>query len=197
MSRSSPSRELPSHLGSTGDQLVQITASMNHHLTDLLAILQEREIERDVLKKELSKYQDQIRGYLRSDSSRSFPSPVPTSRPHSFISVESDQMDLESDPRPHSLLSLESDTPDCPNSDEDLSEDLQGPSQPFPETLDACSGPLHPDPDLTPTEERAVDPEEEVPPAPLRRGWDPADQVSQVNPVINFALPFLRVNPAF
>ena len=92
--RSSPSRDhdsSPGHHsslvtpGPSGAQLVQITTSMNQHLTDLLAIMQERDSEREVLRRELSRCQDQIRGFFRSDSTRSFPS-----RPDSFISIESD-----------------------------------------------------------------------------------------------------------
>jgi len=129
VSRGSPVRDLPSTLTSTGDQLVQISSSMNQHLTELVGILQEREQERDLLKRELAKYQDQVRGYLRSQST-TFPSPPPiSSRPQSFISVESDGlMDLESDPaRPHSIISIESDTADCPPTDEEEEVVVNGP----------------------------------------------------------------------
>ena len=92
--------------------MVQITTSMNHHLTDLLALMQEKEDEREMLRKELSKCQEQIKGFYRSDSTRSFPSQVSSSlvssRPNSFISIESDPADL-SDQRPNSLLSFSSD----------------------------------------------------------------------------------------
>ena len=97
-----------------GSQLVQITASMNHHLTDLLGVLQEKDEEREMLRTELTKCQDQIKGFYRSDSTRSFPSQVSqvsslvSSRPNSFISIESDPADL-SDQRPNSLLSFSSD----------------------------------------------------------------------------------------
>ena len=97
-----------------GSQLVQITASMNHHLTDLLAVLQEKDEERELLRAELTKCQEQIKGFCRSDSTRSVPSQVSqvsslvSSRPNSFISIESDPADL-SDQRPNSLLSFSSD----------------------------------------------------------------------------------------
>ena len=149
MARSSPSRDTPTHPGYAGNQLVQITSSMNQNLTELLAILQDREQERDLLKQELSRCQDQVKGFLRSDSVRSFPSPVPRSRPISFISVESDPMDLESDPRPQSFNSVELDTQDCPNTEEELSheEEYQNGEDPSSPILDQDS-------DLTPTEER-------------------------------------------
>lgn len=89
--------------GPSGAQLVQITTSMNQHLTDLLAIMQERDTERDVLRRELAKCQDQIRGFFTSgDSIRSLPS-----RPDSFISIESDTTG-DCDHVQHSLLSLSS-----------------------------------------------------------------------------------------
>ena len=55
VSRSVPDREALFCPG--GSQLVQITTSMNHHLTDLLALMQEKEEEREMLRKELSKCQ--------------------------------------------------------------------------------------------------------------------------------------------
>ena len=131
VSRRSPCREAAAP--SPDQQLVQMTASMNHHLTDLLAVLQEREQERDLLKKELNKYRDQVRGYLSQaiaaeatfaagpacNSSPLSTTASPPSRPVSFISVESDGlMELETSSaadhppprRPHSFLSLESDS---------------------------------------------------------------------------------------
>jgi len=120
--------------GAGGQQLVQITTSMNQHLTDLLAILQERDLERDVLRRELAKCQDQIKGFFRSDSTRSFPSQVSSttlstvSRPNSFISLESDtgdcEAEAESEPgeaRPHSLLSFSSDNCAADTDTEDTS----------------------------------------------------------------------------
>ena len=110
--RSAPARD--ALLCPGGSQLVQITASMNHHLTDLLAVMQEKDDEREMLRAELTKCQDQIKGFCRSDSTRSFPSQVSqvsslvSSRPNSFISIESDPADL-SDQRPNSLLSFSSD----------------------------------------------------------------------------------------
>ena len=120
--------------GAGGQQLVQITTSMNQHLTDLLAILQERDLERDVLRRELAKCQDQIKGFFRSDSTRSFPRQVSSttlstvSRPNSFISLESDtgdcEAEAESEPgeaRPHSLLSFSSDNCAADTDTEDTS----------------------------------------------------------------------------
>ena len=52
-------------LDTGGAQLVQITTSMNHHLTDLLAIMADRDTERDGLRRELAKCQNQIRGFFR------------------------------------------------------------------------------------------------------------------------------------
>ena len=121
VARKSPARD-PVHVprdpmvsGPGGSQLVQITTSMNQHLTDLLAVIQEKDMERDLLRRELSKCQDQIKYFFRSDSTRSFPSQLSTSsRPNSFISIESDtgDGDQESDQRPQSLLSFSSDTGD-------------------------------------------------------------------------------------
>ena len=75
--------------GRGSEQLVSITASMNHHLTELLAALQDKEVERETLRRELSRSQQQIREFF-SDSARS-----------SYISLESEAE------RPSSLLSLE------------------------------------------------------------------------------------------
>jgi hypothetical protein len=86
-----------------------------------LVVTQEREEERELLRRELAKSQDQIRRFFRGDTAAGTSPPQPglsggaTSRPHSFISVgSSDPMDLDSDHvmRPHSLLSLDSDTAD-------------------------------------------------------------------------------------
>merc|ERR1719336_3559058 len=124
---------------------------MNHHLTDLLAVMQEKEEEREMLRAELNKCQDQIKGFYRSDSTRSFPSQVSqvsslvSSRPNSFISIESDPADL-SDQRPNSLLSFSSDN--CViDTDEETS-------------FEACPVPprVQTDIDLTPTEETAPAP---------------------------------------
>lgn len=52
-------------LGPQGDQLVQITTSMNQHLTDLLAVMQERDNERDMMRRQLAKSNDQIREFFR------------------------------------------------------------------------------------------------------------------------------------
>ena len=68
VARGSPAREPPSSgslLGPAGDQLIQITASMNQHLTDLLAVMSERDEERELLRRQLAKSQDQIRGFFR------------------------------------------------------------------------------------------------------------------------------------
>jgi len=126
VARTSPARELTAVtktvLGPSGDQLIQITSSMNQHLTDLLAVMQERDEEREVLRRQLAKSQEQIRGFYRSDSTRSFPSQLSGSRPNSFISLESEGEDHPSSTRPLSLLSLtESDgTQEDDRSDERL-----------------------------------------------------------------------------
>ena len=90
----------------SGAQLVQITTSMNHHLTDLLSLMADRDTERDSLRRELAKCQDQIRGLCPVSAGSS-------SRPTSFISVESDTGAESSGSgdgaRPHSLLSYSSD----------------------------------------------------------------------------------------
>ena len=69
VARGSPAREPPpssgSLLGPAGDQLIQITSSMNQHLTDLLAVMSERDEERELLRRQLAKSQDQIRGFFR------------------------------------------------------------------------------------------------------------------------------------
>ena len=127
VARGSPAREPSttsgSLLGPAGDQLIAITASMNQHLTDLLAVMSERDEERELLRRQLAKSQDQIRGFfrffknsrsplcnsfslLRSDSARSFPSQMSGSRPNSFISLESEGEDALPSNRPLSLLSL-------------------------------------------------------------------------------------------
>ena len=128
VARGSPAREPPSSgslLGPAGDQLIQITASMNQHLTDLLAVMSERDEERELLRRQLAKSQDQIRGFFRfllpsfsslffllilfshrSDSARSFPSQMSGSRPNSFISLESEGEEAIPSARPLSLLSL-------------------------------------------------------------------------------------------
>ena len=126
VARGSPAREPPpsgSLLGPAGDQLIQITASMNQHLTDLLAVMSERDEERELLRRQLAKSQDQIRGFFRflvplilfflfilfphrSDSARSFPSQMSGSRPNSFISLESEGEEAIPSARPLSLLSL-------------------------------------------------------------------------------------------
>ena len=85
--------------------------------------MQEREEERELLRRELAKSQEQIRRFFRGacDSAAGSSSPPhaavggSSSRPHSFISVgSSDPMDLDSDHvlRPHSLLSMDSDKAD-------------------------------------------------------------------------------------
>ena len=121
VARGSPARDpLPASqgvLGPPGDQLIHITSSMNQHLTDLLAVMTERDEEREVLRRQLAKSQDQIRGFFRcllpsstplprSDSARSFPSQLSSSRPNSFISLESEGDDALPSTRPLSLLSL-------------------------------------------------------------------------------------------
>jgi len=177
VARSSPVKEIQSAarsvLGPSGEQLVQITTSMNQHLTDLLAIMQDRDEEREVLKRELAKSQEQIRGFFRSDSTRSFPSQFSSSRPNSFISIESDPADLDSDPRPNSLLSFSSDTADVPvDSDEDTSA-ISGPNNQSDLALSACpeltsilnsNQSSAPDIDLTPTEELLPSPVLSSPP---------------------------------
>ena len=69
VARGSPAREPSttsgSLLGPAGDQLIAITASMNQHLTDLLAVMSERDEERELLRRQLAKSQDQIRGFFR------------------------------------------------------------------------------------------------------------------------------------
>jgi len=110
VARGSPAREPSttsgSLLGPAGDQLIAITASMNQHLTDLLAVMSERDEERELLRRQLAKSQDQIRGFFRSDSARSFPSQMSGSRPNSFISLESEGEEALPSNRPLSLLSL-------------------------------------------------------------------------------------------
>ena len=68
VARSSPGRDTRDHVahvpGPSGAQLVHITSSMNQHLTDLLSIIQERDMERDMLRRELTKCQDQIKGNM-------------------------------------------------------------------------------------------------------------------------------------
>jgi len=198
VSRSSPAKEIPSGarsvLGPSGEQLVQITTSMNQHLTDLLAIMQDRDEEREMLKRELAKSQEQIRGFFRSDSTRSFPSQFSSSRPNSFISIESDPADLESDPRPNSLLSFSSDTADVVvDSDEDTSGVTAGDPQ-VELALSACpeltsllnsNQSSAPDIDLTPTEERLPSPALSSPPthcsSPIQSS-PPQDQLMRPQP---------------
>ena len=162
VARNAPDRE--ALLCPGGSQLVQITSSMNHHLTDLLALMQEKEEEREMLKKELSKCQEQIKGFYRSDSTRSFPSQVSSSlvssRPNSFISIESDPADL-SDQRPNSLLSFSSDN--CViDTDEETSFEVNRVERKteIQPDIQACPVPprVQPDIDLTPTEETAPAP---------------------------------------
>jgi len=174
VARSSPAREIPSTarsvLGPSGEQLVQITTSMNQHLTDLLAVMQDRDEEREMLKRELAKSQEQIRGFFRSDSTRSFPSQFSSSRPNSFISIESDPADLESEPRPNSLLSFSSDTADVVvDSDEDntvLNNQADTALSGCPELTSILNSNQSsaPDIDLTPTEERLPSPALSSPP---------------------------------
>ena len=139
-----------------------------------------------MLKRELSKCQDQVRGFLRCEKSMPLALPSPSalsSRPHSFISVESDPMDLESDPRPNSYISLESDTPDCPASEEDegeLEEDDCSTSVVPSNRCQSSTASLPPfppleagDPDLTPTREDVggIDPQSSSPPT-INTAWD-------------------------
>merc|ERR1711874_47837 len=75
VSRSVPDREALFCPG--GSQLVQITTSMNHHLTDLLALMQEK---REMLRKELSKCQE-----------------LSDQRPNSLLSFSSDNCVVDTD----------------------------------------------------------------------------------------------------
>ena len=150
-----------------------------------------------MLKRELSKCQDQVRGFLRCEKSMPLALPSPSalsSRPHSFISVESDPMDLESDPRPNSYISLESDTPDCPASEEEEEGELEeeDPSNRC-QSSTASLPPFPPleagDPDLTPTREDGggIDLQASSPPT-INNAWD--QQVEYTVLLIILALPF-------
>ena len=163
-------------LDTGGAQLVQITTSMNHHLTDLLAIMADRDTERDGLRRELAKCQNQIRGFFRPESGAA---PVSSSsRPTSFISVESDggaesSGSGDTGARPHSLLSfssdnfpLEADTdPDtrsqvrsqrCPQVSHVSHNVLQ--TSPVCQAVNGLASHEVTDIDLTPTEEAAPSP---------------------------------------
>ena len=167
---------------SSGAQLVQITTSMNHHLTDLLSLMADRDTERDSLRRELAKCQDQIRGFFRPDSA-SGAAPVSagsSSRPTSFISVESDGGAESSGSgdgaRPHSLLSyssdnfpLEADTdPDtrsqvrsrhqCRGKNSCVMSDILLQTSPLCEAVNGLTSHGGTDIDLTPTEEAAPSP---------------------------------------
>jgi len=76
------------------DKLVTITTNMNTNLTALLVIIQEQEEEKQRWRRELIASQEQVRAYVTgsSDGCHSF-----RSRPDSFISLESDPADLNSE----------------------------------------------------------------------------------------------------
>jgi len=75
------------------DKLVTITTNMNTNLTALLVIIQEQEEEKQRWRRELLASQEQVRAYVTGSSDgHSF-----RSRPDSFISLESDPADLNSE----------------------------------------------------------------------------------------------------
>ena len=81
-----PSVKLLMRLQPPTHKLIAITKSMNHHLTSLLEIIQERDEERDRLHKELQRTRDLLSQTTSSTVRLSVTSP--SSRPASFISVE-------------------------------------------------------------------------------------------------------------
>merc|ERR1719376_251841 len=76
------------------DKLLTITTNMNSNLTALLVIVQEQEEEKQRWRRELLASQEQVRAYVTgsSEGCHSF-----RSRPDSFISLESDPADLNSE----------------------------------------------------------------------------------------------------
>jgi hypothetical protein len=75
------------------DKLVTITTNMNTNLTALLVIIQEQEEEKQRWRRELLASQEQVRAYVTGSSEgHSF-----RSRPDSFVSLESDPADLNSE----------------------------------------------------------------------------------------------------
>merc|ERR1712048_1175608 len=65
-----PSVKLLKRLQPPTHKLIAITKSMNHHLTSLLEIIQDRDEERDRLRKELQRAQDQVHTLMSHSSVR-------------------------------------------------------------------------------------------------------------------------------
>jgi len=73
-----------------GEKLIEITSAINKQLTMLLAIIQENEKERESLRRELSRSQDQVRCLISGETSWSSPlSPASISSPLSPITPAS------------------------------------------------------------------------------------------------------------
>lgn len=73
-----------------GEKLIEITTAINKQLTMLLAIIQENEKEREALRRELSRSQDQVRCLISGETSWSSPlSPASISSPLSPITPAS------------------------------------------------------------------------------------------------------------
>jgi hypothetical protein len=85
-----PSVKLYKRLHPPTHKLIAITKNMNQHLTSLLEIIADRDEERERLRKELSRAQDQVHTLLSQSSVRTSSLSVtsPASRPASFISIE-------------------------------------------------------------------------------------------------------------
>eukprot|EP00095_Tigriopus_kingsejongensis_P006815 maker-scaffold82_size396747-snap-gene-0.20 protein:Tk06815 transcript:maker-scaffold82_size396747-snap-gene-0.20-mRNA-1 annotation:"hypothetical protein DAPPUDRAFT_305046" len=81
----------PGAMSKPTEKLVSISVHLNSHLTTLLGIIQERDEERERMKRELQRSQEQVHAYLSQSTSvrtSSMSALSPGSRPASFISVE-------------------------------------------------------------------------------------------------------------
>jgi len=90
-----PSVKLLKRLQPPTHKLIAITKSMNHHLTSLLEIIQDRDEERDRLRKEVHRMRAMLpresavsSGSMRPSLSAAAATTGPGSRPVSFISIE-------------------------------------------------------------------------------------------------------------
>lgn len=90
-----PSVKLLKRLHPPTHKLIAITKSMNHHLTSLLEIIQDRDEERDRLRKEVHRMRAMLpresaasSGSMRPSLSAAAATTGPGSRPVSFISIE-------------------------------------------------------------------------------------------------------------
>ncbi|TRY71513.1 hypothetical protein TCAL_06100, partial [Tigriopus californicus] len=90
-SSNSTTRQLHPLTGRSAGKLVSISVNLNSQLTTLLGKIQELDEERERMKRELQRSQEQVHAYLSQSTSvrtSSMSAVSPGSRPASFISVE-------------------------------------------------------------------------------------------------------------